>query len=70
RASLKLKMWLHPWLNIVVLAAVTLIIVLMAVNPENAPQVWLSLAALGALLVVYPFVRRRSLAAKQAVTSR
>ena len=59
RDSLKLKMWLHPWLNIMVLAAVALIVVLMALNPANAPQVWLSLSALGVLLVIYPFVRRR-----------
>lgn len=69
RASLKLKMWLHPWLNILVLTAVVFIVILMAGNPDNAPQVWLSLSALGALLVVYPFVRRRSLAAKQVSAS-
>jgi GABA permease len=61
RAALKLKMWFHPWLNIVVLAAVTLIVILMALNPANAAQVWLSLGALAALLVVYPLVRRRGL---------
>lgn len=60
RAGLTLKMWLHPWLNAVVLAAVALIVVLMALDPEAAPQVWLSLGALALLLVVYPFVRRRA----------
>jgi GABA permease len=61
RAGLTLKMWLHPWLNAVVLAAVGLIVVLMALDPEAAPQVWLSLGALALLLLlVYPFVRRRA----------
>jgi GABA permease len=60
KAGLTLKMWLHPWLNAVVLAAVGLIVVLMALDPDAAPQVWLSLGALGLLLVVYPFVRRRA----------
>ncbi|WP_456506384.1 amino acid permease [Arthrobacter sp. UYCu723] len=70
REALKLKMWLHPWLNIVVLAAVTLIVILMALNPANAPQVWLSLGALAALLVIYPFVRRRSSTRAEIHTSR
>lgn len=61
RKALKLKMWLHPWLNIVVLAGVIFIVILMAANPDNAAQVWLSLSALATLLVVYPFVRRASL---------
>ncbi|MET3934759.1 L-asparagine transporter-like permease [Arthrobacter sp. OAP107] len=60
RKALKLKMWLHPWLNIVVLAGVTLIVILMALTPDNAAQVWLSLGALATLLLVYPFVRRGS----------
>jgi GABA permease len=60
RAGLTLKMWLHPWLNAVVLAAVGLIVVLMALDPDAAPQVWLSLGALALMLVVYPFVRRRA----------
>lgn len=60
RKALKLKMWLHPWLNIVVLASVTFIVILMAASPDNASQVWLSLGALATLLVVYPFVRRAS----------
>lgn len=59
RDSLKLRMWLHPWLNISVLAAVVLIVVLMALDPANAPQVWTSLSALAVLLVIFPFVRRR-----------
>ncbi|BCT77790.1 gamma-aminobutyrate permease [Sinomonas cyclohexanicum] len=62
RAGLTLKMWLHPWLNAVVLAAVGLIVVLMAFDPDAAPQVWLSLGALALLLAVYPFVRRRATA--------
>ncbi|MGN7150669.1 amino acid permease [Arthrobacter sp. SAFR-179] len=60
RSALKLKMWLHPWLNIVVLAGITFIVILMAASPDNAAQVWLSLGALATLLVVYPFVRRAS----------
>jgi GABA permease len=32
----------------------------MALDPDAAPQVWLSLGALALLLVVYPFVRRRA----------
>ncbi len=60
RAGLTLKMWLHPWLNAIVLGAVALIVVLMAFDPDAAPQVWLSLGALALLLVVYPFVNRRA----------
>lgn len=36
--GLKLKVWLHPWLDIAVLAAVVLFVVLMALDPANAPR--------------------------------
>lgn len=60
KAGLQLKVWLHPVFNIVVLVGITVIIIVMALSPSNAPQVWLSVATLVLLLAVYPIVRRRN----------
>ncbi|KMK73973.1 GABA permease [Kocuria rhizophila] len=59
RANLKLKMWLHPWLGILVIVAVAGIVVVMLVSDEaSRTQVWTSLVAVAVLAVFWPLVRR------------
>ena len=59
RANLKLKMWLHPWLGILVIVAVAGIVVVMLVSDDaSRTQVWTSLVAVGVLAVFWPLVRR------------
>ncbi len=57
-SNLKLKMWLHPWLNILLIAAITGILIVMLTSESGRTQVWTSLIATGALVVGWPFVRR------------
>lgn len=59
RANLKLKMWLHPWLGILVIVAVAGIVVVMLVSDDaSRTQVWTSLVAVAVLAVFWPLVRR------------
>ena len=57
RASLKLKMWLHPWLAILSIALVVGVVVIMLVTGQ-AEQVWTSLIAVAVVLAFWPLVRR------------
>ncbi|MBP1326798.1 GABA permease [Leucobacter exalbidus] len=58
--GLKLKMWLHPWLGILVIAAVAAIVVIMVVSGEGTrTQVWTSLVSVAVLAVFWPAVRKR-----------
>ena len=51
-AGLELKMWLHPWLGILVIAAVIGIVVIMVVSGEGTrTQVWTSLISVAVLAV-------------------
>lgn len=59
-AGLELKMWLHPWLGILVIAAVIGIVVIMVVSGEGTrTQVWTSLISVAVLAVFWPAVRKR-----------
>nr|WP_314315613.1 amino acid permease [Kocuria rhizophila] len=59
RANLKLKIWLHPWLGILVIVAVAGIVVVMLVSDAaSRTQVWTSLVAVAVLAVFWPLVRR------------
>ncbi|SDQ24842.1 amino acid permease [Microbacterium sp. cf332] len=57
-AALKLKMWLHPWLNILLVVAIAAVVVVMLTTESGRSQVWTSLIATGVLLVFWPLVRR------------
>ncbi len=57
-AALKLKMWLHPWLNIFLIVAIAAVVVVMLTTESGRSQVWTSLIATGVLLVFWPLVRR------------
>ncbi|MEI2270419.1 amino acid permease [Microbacterium sp. No. 7] len=57
-AKLKLKVWFHPWLNILLIAAIAAVVVVMLTSDSGRSQVWTSLIATGVLLVFWPLVRR------------
>ncbi|CAL4859090.1 amino acid permease [Microbacterium sp. MM2322] len=57
-AKLKLKVWFHPWLNILLVAAIAAVVVVMLTSESGRSQVWTSLIATGVLLVFWPLVRR------------
>lgn len=57
-AKLKLKVWLHPWLNIFLVAAIAAVVVVMLTTDSGRSQVWTSLIATGVLLLFWPLVRR------------
>ena len=57
-AGLKLKMWLHPWLNILLIAAILAVLIVMLTTESGRTQVWTSLIATGALVIGWPFVAR------------
>lgn len=60
RADLKLKMWLHPWLGIFVIAAAVAIVVVMFVSGDSGrTQVWTSLVAVAVLALFWPLVSRK-----------
>ncbi|MFD5600370.1 amino acid permease [Leucobacter sp. NPDC058333] len=68
-ANLKLKVWLHPWLNIVLIAAIIGVLIVMLSSESGRDQVWTSLIATGVLVVCWPFVRRSRLKRKAAADS-
>ncbi|QIK64357.1 amino acid permease [Leucobacter viscericola] len=57
-AGLKLKMWLHPWLNILLIVAIAAILVVMLTSEAGRTQVWTSLIATAVLVAFWPLVRR------------
>ncbi|WP_053386624.1 amino acid permease [Leucobacter japonicus] len=57
-AGLKLKMWLHPWLNLLLIAAIITVLVIMLTSESGRTQVWTSLIATVVLVICWPFVRR------------
>lgn len=58
RAGLKLKVWFHPWLNLLLMAGVAFVLVVMLTTPDGRSQVWTSLIATLVLLIFWPLVRR------------
>lgn len=57
-AGLKIKVWLHPWLNILLIACIVGVIVVMMFSEGGRTQVWTSLIATGVLVLFWPLVRR------------
>jgi len=59
REALQLKMWLHPWLAILVIVGVVGVVAVMLMSGESGQvQVWTSLIAVAALAVFWPLVNR------------
>jgi len=58
QGALELKMWLHPWLAILVIAAVICVVVVMLFDAAGRVQVWTSLISLAVLLVFWPLAKR------------
>ncbi|WP_307498620.1 amino acid permease [Arthrobacter woluwensis] len=66
-SQLKLKMWLHPWLGILVIVAVLGIVVVMLFSGESGrTQVWTSLVSVAVLAICWPFVRKQLKARRAA----
>lgn len=59
RSNLKLKVWLFPWLNIVLILGAIGIITIMMFSESGRTQVWTSLIAAGALALFWPLVRKK-----------
>lgn len=59
RADLKLKVWLFPWLNIILILGAIGIVTIMLFSEDGRTQVWTSLIAAGALVLFWPVVRKR-----------
>lgn len=57
-AGLKLKVWLHPWLNILLFVGVAFVLAVMLTSEDGRTQVWTSLIATGVLVLFWPLVRR------------
>lgn len=57
--GLKLKMWLHPWLNIVLILAIVAILIIMLTTEAGRTQVWTSLIATVVLVLFWPLVRKK-----------
>ncbi|MBD8217193.1 amino acid permease [Microbacterium sp. CFBP 13617] len=58
KAGLKLKVWVHPWLNILLILCIAAVIVVMLTTEAGRTQVWTSLVATGVLVLFWPLVRR------------
>ena len=58
RDALKLKMWRHPWLAILVIAAVIGVVVVMLFDEAGRVQVWTSLISVAVLIVFWPMAKR------------
>lgn len=57
-AGLKLKMWLHPWLNILLIAAIAAVLCVMLTSESGRTQVSTSLIATVVLIAFWPLVKR------------
>ncbi|WP_313810507.1 amino acid permease [Glutamicibacter sp.] len=57
-ANLKLKMWLFPWLNYLLIAGVLGVLAIMLTTESGRTQVWTSLIATLALVAFWPLVRK------------
>ncbi|MGL3805485.1 amino acid permease [Paeniglutamicibacter sp. R2-26] len=58
-AGLKLKMWLFPWLNYLLIAGVVGVLVIMLTTESGRTQVWTSLLATLVLVAFWPLVRKK-----------
>lgn len=58
-AGLKLKMWLFPWLNYLLIAGVLGVLLIMLTTESGRTQVWTSLIATIVLVAFWPVVRKK-----------
>lgn len=64
KSRLQIRMWLHPWLAFLVIAMVVgVVVIMLALGGDSLWQVVLSLACFLLLLVLWPLVRSRAIAA-------
>lgn len=66
-AGLRLKVWLHPWLNVFLIACIVAVVGIMLTSESGRTQVWTSLIATAALVLFWPLVRK-NLAKRSAST--
>ncbi|MCA4131688.1 amino acid permease [Arthrobacter sp. M4] len=59
RSNLKLKVWLFPWLNIILILGAIGIVAIMMLSESGRTQVWTSFTAAGALVLFWPIVRKK-----------
>jgi GABA permease len=59
RSKLKLKVWLFPWLNIILIVGAIGIVGIMMLSDSGRTQVLTSCTAAGALVLFWPIVRKR-----------
>lgn len=57
-AGLKLKVWFHPWLNILLILGILGVLIVMLTTEDGRTQVSTSLVATLVLVAAWPFVRR------------
>lgn len=58
-AGLKLRVWLHPWLGVLTIAAIVGIVAVMLTGSDSSRnQVWTSLVSVAVLAAFWPLVRR------------
>lgn len=60
-ADLKLKVWLFPWLNIVLIGGVLFVLVVMMGSESGRTQVYTSLVVTVAMMVLWPLARKKAL---------
>lgn len=56
--ALQLRMWFHPWGSLFAIAAMSAVLIFMALSPDLAAQLWMSLAIAVAFAVGYFVIRR------------
>nr|WP_051162100.1 amino acid permease [Nocardia transvalensis] len=58
RFDTSLRMWLHPWLSVLSIAAIVAILATMGYMSDTRSQFYLSLVSVAVLLVAFPIVQR------------
>ena len=59
-AGLKLKMWLFPWLNIVLIVGILFVLIVMLGSESGRTQVYTSLIVTVAMLALWPLARKKA----------
>lgn len=57
-SQLKLKMWLFPWLNILLIAGIVFVFIVMLTSESGRTQVYTSLIATVVLIVLWPLAKK------------
>ena len=58
-SQLKLKMWLFPWLNILLIAGIVFVFIVMLTSESGRTQVYTSLIATVVLIVLWPLAKKK-----------